>query len=59
VLSLAEPFGEMPRQERCLEQFEDFCIVTESVRRGIPVAVTVVDAVGKVVRQTASPAISQ
>ena len=59
VLSLAESFGEMLHQERCLEQFEDFCVVTESVRRGIPVAVTVVDAVGKVVHQTTSPAILQ
>jgi hypothetical protein len=59
VLSLAEPFGEMPHQDRCLEQFEDFWIVTESVRRGIPVAVTVVDAVGKVVHQSASPATSE
>lgn len=29
--------------ERCLEQFEDFCVVTESVRSGIPVTVRVVD----------------
>ena len=59
VLSLAESFGDMPHQERCLEQFEDFCVVTESVRRGIPVAVTVVDAAGKVVHETAAPAISE
>jgi organic hydroperoxide reductase OsmC/OhrA len=50
VLSLAENQGGMPHQERCLEQFEDFCIVTESVRRGIPVTVTVVDGAGAVVR---------
>jgi organic hydroperoxide reductase OsmC/OhrA len=59
VLSLAEPLGEMPYQERCLEQFEDFCVVTESVRRGIPVAVTVVDALGKVVHETASATTSE
>ena len=29
------------RLARCSELFEDFCIVTESVRQGIPVAVTV------------------
>ncbi|HET9820988.1 MAG TPA: hypothetical protein VFQ16_04115 [Burkholderiaceae bacterium] len=30
--------------DRCLQQFEDFCVVTESVRRGIPVQVRVLDA---------------
>lgn len=29
------------RMGRCLELFEDFCIVTESVRHGIPVTVSV------------------
>ncbi len=48
VLSLAEKFGDMEHQQRCLEQFEDFCIVTQSIRAGIPVNVTVVDAVGRV-----------
>lgn len=50
VLSLAEKQGGMPHQERCLEQFEDFCIVTESVRRGIPVTVRVLDAGGAVLK---------
>jgi hypothetical protein len=31
----------MNRLTRCEGLFEDFCIVTESLRRGIPVAVTV------------------
>jgi uncharacterized OsmC-like protein len=30
-----------PKLARCSSLFEDFCIVTESVRRGIPVTVTV------------------
>jgi organic hydroperoxide reductase OsmC/OhrA len=46
VLSLSEKKGEMAHQERCLEQFEDFCIVTQSIRRGIPVSVTVLDGEG-------------
>ena len=41
VLSLSERFGDMPHQERCLEQFEDFCVVTQSVRDGINIDVTV------------------
>jgi organic hydroperoxide reductase OsmC/OhrA len=48
TVSLAEKFGDLPHQERCLEQFEDFCVVTQSIRAGIPVNVTVVDAEGKV-----------
>ncbi len=30
-----------PRMERCLGLFEDFCVVTQSVRGGIPVDVAV------------------
>ena len=52
VLSLAEKQGELPHQERCFEQFEDFCVVTESVRRGIPVSVRVVDSAGSLVYQS-------
>jgi uncharacterized OsmC-like protein len=32
------------RLERCLGLFEDFCVVTESVRHGVPVDVEVVTA---------------
>jgi len=32
------------RMSRCLELFEDFCMVTESVRHGIPVTVAVAPA---------------
>ncbi|HEU4973635.1 MAG TPA: OsmC family protein [Baekduia sp.] len=32
---------DQPRMRRCLELFEDFCVVTQSVRAGIDVAVTV------------------
>lgn len=34
--------GEADRFARCLSLFEDYCVVTESVRRGIPVEVEVV-----------------
>ncbi len=32
--------------DRALEQFEDFCVVTQSVRGGFPVTVSVTDAAG-------------
>jgi len=32
---------DLPRIQRCLEVFEDYCVVTESVRGGIPVEVSV------------------
>jgi organic hydroperoxide reductase OsmC/OhrA len=34
--------SDRPRLERCERLFEDFCIVTESVRRGIEVSVKIV-----------------
>ncbi len=40
--------GEPPeRMKRCLELFEDFCIVTSSVRSGIPVSVEIEDQRGQ------------
>lgn len=39
--------GDKPeRVSRCLELFEDYCVVTGSVRKGIPVSVTIVDPQG-------------
>ena len=41
-VTIALPEGvEVPHLDRCLAQFEDFCVVTESIRRGIPVNVKV------------------
>jgi hypothetical protein len=34
-----------------MAQFEDFCVVTESIRHGIPVSVEVVDAAGRTVHE--------
>jgi uncharacterized OsmC-like protein len=35
------PADEQNRMQRCLELFEDFCLVTASVRKGIPIHVAV------------------
>ena len=60
VLDEPEPPGSKRRpnaasalqQDRCGEQFEDFRIVTESIRKGIPVAVKVLDAAGRLLHQS-------
>ena len=46
VISVGGRKESITHLDRCLEQFEDFCIVTESVRRGIPVSVKVLDEAG-------------
>ncbi|MEM3048264.1 MAG: OsmC family protein, partial [Candidatus Bathyarchaeia archaeon] len=40
-LNLSIRREEVERLKRCLELFEDFCVVTQSVRQGIPVSVDV------------------
>jgi organic hydroperoxide reductase OsmC/OhrA len=49
VLRLGLEAGAIEHFERCAAQFEDFCIVTASIRQGIPVGVKVVDATGATV----------
>ncbi|HXE38924.1 MAG TPA: OsmC family protein [Azonexus sp.] len=44
VIHLRERAGEVAPFEGCIQQFEDFCVVTDSIRRGVPVHVKVVDA---------------
>jgi hypothetical protein len=46
TIRLAESAADVAHLDRCMAQFEDFCVVTESVRHGIPVGVRVVDATG-------------
>ncbi len=47
----AEAHASLPR---ILAQFEDFCVVTESVRQGIDVSVSITDAMGVQLHGTAS-----
>jgi organic hydroperoxide reductase OsmC/OhrA len=49
TIALAEDAAAVQHLQRCLEQFEDFCVVTESVRHGIPVGVKVIDVNGAAV----------
>ena len=45
-LALGAAAGSLEHLDRLLAQFEDFCVVTESVRQGIEVQVTVRDGSG-------------
>lgn len=46
LIRLQETAGQVARFCHCIQQFENFCMVTDSVRRGIPVRVKVVDGAG-------------
>lgn len=47
ALSLGKPAAELEHLERVLAQFEDFCTVTQSVRAGMDVRLSVSDATGQ------------
>lgn len=53
-VQLADAAASLERLDRALAQFEDFCIVTESVRAGIPVAVRVRDGEGNLLHAAPS-----
>lgn len=46
-ITLGEVDGDSSGAQKALAEFEDFCTVTESVKRGIPVGLTVTDRHGK------------
>lgn len=50
ALQLGVPAAGMTQLERALDQFEAFCVVTQSVRAAIPVDVRVLDSDGAVLR---------
>jgi organic hydroperoxide reductase OsmC/OhrA len=58
TIRLADSIGAIQHLDRCIEQFEDFCIVTESVRAGIPVDVRVVDSEAREVYSTTRAAVT-
>lgn len=54
TIRLGKNASEIDQLDRILAQFEEFCTVTQSVRRGIPVNVTVEDSQGIKVKEPAA-----
>lgn len=51
-LIVADQVKDNPRFARCKGLFEDFCVVSASIRQGIPMQVTVVDEQGVVLHRS-------
>ena len=47
--------GDAPKIQRCLGMFEDYCIVTATIRKAFPVVVRVVDAAGSELFRSGGP----
>ena len=50
VMQVENP-DSLPHLPQALEKFEDFCVVTQSVRSGIPVTVRVEDTAGNILQE--------
>ena len=51
-LTISEELEQSPKLMRCLELFEDFCVVSASIRQGIPMQVTVWNRAGEVLHRS-------
>lgn len=54
-IRLAADAAALTHLDRTLAQFEEFCVVTQSVRSGFPVAVTIRDGAGNLLKQADAP----
>ena len=51
-LKLGEALAQAARTKRCLDLFEDFCVVSASLREGFPVSVAVLDERGDMLHRS-------
>jgi organic hydroperoxide reductase OsmC/OhrA len=51
-LIIGQTLEESAKLKRCLDLFEDFCVVSASIRRGIPMKVTVENQAGEVLHRS-------
>ena len=50
TLHLGHPAGSFERLDRILDQFEQFCTVSQSVAAALPIKLTVLDSDGQVLK---------
>ena len=50
-IEVSDELAASARMARCADLFEDFCVVTGSIRQGIPVSVEVVDDAGNILHR--------
>ena len=51
ALQMSEALSGAPKMKRCMYLFEDFCVVSDSIRNGIPIGVEVMDHTGEVIHR--------
>ncbi len=51
-LSINDILEDSRRLKRCLDLFEDFCVVSASIRQGIPIGVEVVNEAGAILHRS-------
>jgi organic hydroperoxide reductase OsmC/OhrA len=54
-IHLSDEAGQIAHFDRCAQQFEDFCVVSDSIRHGIPLNVEIIDAAGRQVYPANAP----
>jgi organic hydroperoxide reductase OsmC/OhrA len=52
TLRIDDQLVDSPRLKRCMDLFEDFCVVSASIRQGVPIRVTVENGAGEVLHQS-------
>jgi organic hydroperoxide reductase OsmC/OhrA len=51
ALQMSEALSGAQKMKRCMNLFEDFCVVSDSIRNGIPIGVEVMDHNGEVIHR--------
>ena len=51
-MTIDDALEKSPKLKRCMDLFEDFCVVSASIRQGIPIQVSVVNRAGNILHHS-------